>query len=204
MSKKIYRYFFWFIKRQEAWLNSMAHKGYRLIGTDKLSYTFDTCQPDEYQYRIEFIAQKSYAISNDYFNFIQELGYDVFYKNMNLNWSVGKITWRPYGEGAGQISTNPGTYNKELLIVGKKNDGKPFDLYSTIEDKAYYYSTIRNAWLTTSLLLIFFAIILYLKTLALTFGVAACTILGILLMVPSIIIQRKIKRLRSDSQLLDQ
>ncbi|WP_018750576.1 hypothetical protein [Paenibacillus sanguinis] len=34
----------------------------------------------------------------------------------------GKLRWRPYGKGWGQIATSPGTFNKELLILEKKRE----------------------------------------------------------------------------------
>ena len=65
---------------------------------------------------------------------------------MNLNYAIGKVKWRPYAKGGGQIGTNGGTYNKELIIVEKKNDGKPFALHTTNEDKVGYYKSLRNMW----------------------------------------------------------
>ena len=47
-------------------------------------------------------------------------------KNINLNYSVGKVRWRPWAEIGGRIATNTTTFNRELLIVEKENDGKPF------------------------------------------------------------------------------
>ena len=55
------------------------------------------------------------------------MGYSVFYKNINLNYSVGKVRWRPWAEIGGRIATNTTTFNRELLIVEKENDGKPLN-----------------------------------------------------------------------------
>ena len=68
------------------------------------------------------------------------MGYSVFYKNINLNYSVGKVRWRPWAEIGGRIATNTTTFNRELLIVEKENDGKPFELHTSYEDRANYYS----------------------------------------------------------------
>lgn len=87
----------------------------------------------------------SFHKSKDYSEFLKSQGYNVFYKNLNLSWSIGKIRWRPYGVGAGQIATNPGSLNKELLIVEKRNDGESFELHSTVEDKISYYEPMRNS-----------------------------------------------------------
>lgn len=145
MKKTYYRYFFWNIKKQEKWLNDMAGKGYRLVKVGKCSYTFETCKENEYQYCVEFVAHMSFHKSKDYSEFLKSQGYNVFYKNLNLSWSIGKIRWRPYGVGAGQIATNPGSLNKELLIVEKRNDGELFELHSTVEDKISYYEPMRNS-----------------------------------------------------------
>ena len=156
--KKVYKYFGGFLDTQEKWLNEMAHHGYRLVAAGKLRYTFEECQPNEYQYAIEFIAQHGLKSAKSYRSFLEEVGYRVLTKNINLNFSIGKIKWRPYGSGTGQITTSPGTYNKELLIVEKKVDGSPFALHSTYSDQVAYYKPLKNAWLTNLVLILVLAI----------------------------------------------
>ena len=146
MSKIAFRYFFDFTEQQEKWLNEMAARGFRLVRCGKLAYRFEQCAPDEYQYCVEFVGEKSYSKHKDYKTFLADLGYRVIPKNVNLNWSVGKARLRPWGEGAGMAATSPGTYNKELLIVEKRNDGKPFDLHTDTEDLAARFRTLRNAY----------------------------------------------------------
>lgn len=177
--KKCYRFFGGLIDSQEKWLNDMAHSGYRLVSTGKLSYTFQECEPDEYQYAVEFIAQLGSKSAKEYRAFLQEMDYRVFYKNANLNFSVGKAKWRPYGKGAGQISTNPGTYNKELLIVEKKSDGEAFELHTTNEDKAEYYKPLRNAWLLFAVLFLALTASQFIAN-ALSRTTAAAGVLGVL------------------------
>ena len=94
MNKKCYRYFGGLLNRQERWLNRMAAAGWRLVGTGKLCYEFEPCEPGAYEYRVEFVGQMAYEKSRDYRAFLKELGYDAFYKNVNLNWSFGKAVWR--------------------------------------------------------------------------------------------------------------
>lgn len=154
--KRCYRFFSGFLNSQEKWLNKMANEGYRLVNTGKMTYDFIECDKGEYEYVIEFVAHRSYKNAKEYKNFLEELGYTVFYKNINLNYSIGKVRWRPYGRGMGQISTNPGSFNKELLIVEKKKDGTPFVLHSTNLDKADYHKPLRNAWITLMLMLFAF------------------------------------------------
>lgn len=155
MSKKYYRLFGGLLTAQANWLNKMSKKGYRLIRTGKMLYEFDKCKPDQVKYCVEFIGQKSKDDAKDYHDFLEDMGYKVFYKNINLNYSVGKVRWRPWAEKGGRIATNATTFNRELLIVEKANDGKPFELHTSYEDKESYYSNLRNPWL---LMLLMFAI----------------------------------------------
>lgn len=158
MSKKYYRFFGGLLTTQEKWLNKMSDKGYRLIGTGKLLYEFAECQPGQFRYCIEFIGEKSMKSAASYRAFLEDMGYRVFYKNINLNLSVGKVRVRPWAEQGGRISTNRTTYNRELLIVEMERDlsaekdlsleeGKPFDLHTSYEDKLDYLRTLRSPYL---------------------------------------------------------
>lgn len=143
MSKKFYRFYGGLMGFQERWLNRMVAKGWRLIRTGKMSYEFEECKPKQYLYCVEFIGQKSKENAADYWDFLEDLGYHVFFKNINLNCSVGKAVWRPWAEKDARIATNSTTFNRELLIVEKENDGNPFELHTTLEDKQKYYKTLR-------------------------------------------------------------
>ena len=147
MSKKCYRFYGSLITTQEKWLNKMAANGYRLIRTTKAMYEFEPCHPGQYQYRVEFIAQKSKQNAEDYAHFLEDCGYRVFFKNINLNYSIGKVEWRPWADKGGRLATHSSTYNRELLIVEKVNDGKPFELHTTYEDKRDYYKGMRKPWI---------------------------------------------------------
>lgn len=154
MKKIVFRYFIDFMDGQEQWLNRMANQGYRLAKCGKAWYVFETCQPGEYQYAVDFVADKGNKASRDYRAFIEGLGYRTFYKNINLNFSFGKMKWRPWAKGAGQLATTPGAFNKELLIIEKKNDGTPFEIHSDLQDQLSVYQTVRNACLwNTSIVL---------------------------------------------------
>ena len=169
MSKKCYRFFGGLLNTQEKWLNKMSKKGYRLVRTGKLLYEFEKCKPNEVTYCIEFIGEKSKESSIDYANFLEDMGYNVFFKNINLNYSVGKVRWRPWAEKGGCIATNATTLNREILIVEKVNDGKPFELHTSYEDKEKYYRNLRNPWL---FLLLMFAL-LTVTTQSIIFGIFA-------------------------------
>jgi hypothetical protein len=145
MSRTVFRYFFDFLDGQENWLNNMAEKGYRLKKCGRITYTFDECQPNEYEYAVEFVGDKAYSKAKDYRRYLESMGFRTFIKNINLNFSYGKIRWRPYAKGMGQLATSSGGFNKELLILEKKKDGKPFDLHTDVSDKLNTYKTVRRA-----------------------------------------------------------
>jgi len=147
MRKKCYRFFGAFLTAHSNWLNKMSEKGYRLIRIGKLLYEFEPCTPGQYLYQVEFVADKSKDNAEDYVHFLEDIGYRVFFKNINLNYSIGKIRWRPWAEQGGKISTNKSTFNHELLIVEKTSDGKPFELHTTYEDKAEYCRQLQKPWL---------------------------------------------------------
>lgn len=163
MSKKVYRYFYGLLVPQQKFLDRMAKEGWRLVKTGFLSYTFEPCNPDEYCYCIDFVAHLSARASADYQRFLSDMGYRVMTQAINANLSLGKVRIRPWGQGMGKIATNPGTFNKELLIVEKKNDGQPFELRTTLDDKINYYSIQRNMWATWALFFAAFAIYLLIR-----------------------------------------
>ena len=88
MSKKCYHFFGGLLNAQANWLNKMSEKGYRLIRAGKMLYEFEECKPNEVKYCVEFIGEKSKENANDYFLFLEDMGYKVFFKNINLNYSV--------------------------------------------------------------------------------------------------------------------
>lgn len=191
MNKKIYRFFGGLLTAQENWLNKMSEKGYRLIRTGKLLYEFEECKPGQFQYCVEFIGQKSKENAQNYHDFLEEMGYSVFYKNINLNYSVGKVRWRPWAEKGGRIATNATTFNRELLIIEKENDGKPFELHTSYEDKESYYSNLRNPWL---LLLLMFAVFTVVNQ-SIILG-----ILALISLIPVIVYQSQIMKNRREAK----
>lgn len=156
MKKTAFRYFFDFINGQEQWLNRMSEKGCRLKKCGILSYTFERSAPGEYEYRVEFVGEKSAPKAKRYRSFLEEMGYRTLTKNINLNYVFGKIRWRPWGKCWGQIAVSPGSYNRELLIVEKKRDGKPFELHTDLRDRLSRCRAVCKgyAWALLSLLAI--------------------------------------------------
>lgn len=154
MSKKVVRYFFDFLDGQEKWLNSMAKNGYRLKKCGIATYTFEECNPCEYEYNVEFVGTKSYAKMKDYQQYLEDMGLHTISKNINLNYSIGKVRWRPYAKGMGQIATSPGAFHNELLIIEKKKDGKDLELHTDVKDKLMIYKEVRRAYMWVILMML--------------------------------------------------
>ncbi len=200
--KTYYRFFGAFLDVQEKFLNKKAKQGYRLVKIGKLSYSFEKCTPSEYQYVVDFIADKSSFKAKEYTDFLQDMGYKTFYKNINLNYSVGKVRWRPYAKGSGQIATNATTFNKELIIVEKKNDGKPFQLHTTADDRVSYYKKLRNMWVALIGLLAFLAVMLYYQNQELfTSQMLLIGIFFVLTAIPTLLYQYNVSKYKKFSQI---
>jgi len=189
--KKCYRFFGGLLIVQANWLNKMSEKGYRLVQTGKMLYEFEECKPNQVKYCVEFIGHKTKDDAKDYYDFLEDMGYKVFYKNINLNYSIGKVRWRPWAEKGGRIATNNSTFNRELLIVEKKNDGKPFELHTSFEDKENYYRNLRNPWLLILLMFVIFTVM----DRSLVFGVFA-----LISLFPVIIYQMEIMKVRYEAK----
>lgn len=83
MSKKYYRFFGGLLQKQEEWLNKMAEQGYQLIRVDKMMYEFEECNPDRAEYRVEYIGSKFQNDSQEYFQFLEDMGYRVFQEHQS-------------------------------------------------------------------------------------------------------------------------
>lgn len=144
MKKRCYRFFGGLLGTQGKWLDKMADRGFRLVRTEKLLYEFEPCSPGQYRYCVEFVGCKSRGEADNYARFLEDCGYRVFFKNANLDWNVGKVVGRPWAEPGGRLASNATTYNRELLIVEKENDGKPFRLHTALEDQIRYRKAQRR------------------------------------------------------------
>jgi len=155
LSKTVFRYFFDFMEGQEKWLNNMAQSGYRLVKCGKLKYKFEPCSPGKYEYIIEFIADRSTEKAKDYRQFLEEMEYRTFTRNVKLKVSIGRARRRSWSGGDGESSDSSGSYdiyNNELLIVEKQPDGEPFEPHTSIQEVSTAFITIRNSFLTSALL----------------------------------------------------
>lgn len=155
------KYFFDFINGQERWLNNMSQNGYRLVKCGKLIYEFEKCTPNKYEYAVELVGQMSERKRKEYQDLFEELEYKVFTKNLNINFSFGKIKFRPWGNGWGKITTSPGSYNKELLIIETLKSGSKLEIHTDITDKLLAYQNVINSLL--------YAVIMMIVLIAVTF-----------------------------------
>lgn len=189
MSKKYYRFFGGLLGSQTRWLNNMAERGFRLVRTRKLLYEFVPCKPNEFKYRVEFVGERSKQSAEEYKCFLEDMGYNVYFKNINLNYSVGKIRWRPWAEKGGRIATKSTTFDRELLIVEKENDGHPFELHTTHEDQLQYMRKCAAPWL--SLLIVFLILGVLMKS-------VLFIIIAFIALIPVSFYQMDIKKLEKE------
>ena len=185
-----YRYFGGLLQAQQNWLNRMAKRGFRLSSAGKLRYEFEACPPGSVQYQVEWVGTKSQHSARDYAAFLEDMGYKVFFKNINLNYSVGKVRFRPWAEPGGRIATNATTFNRELLIVEKQADGKPFELHTDLEDKIEYYKSLRAPWFTNAVLFLLLGVLTKNTILAL------CTLL---FLAPVLVYQLQIWKIKRET-----
>lgn len=192
---KKYRFFGGRLTAQADWLNRMADEGFRLVRTGKLAYEFETCEPGEYRYTVEFVGHKSAGSTAEYKRFLTDFGYTVWVKNVNLNYSVGHVRFRPWAEPGARLATNATTLNRELLIVEKKNDGRPFELHTEAADAIAILRPMRNAYLLLGATALLAGVVQTVWWSAAIFGGMA---IGML--IPAVLYQREIFRLKRASR----
>ncbi len=199
MSIRKIRYFAGFTESQAKWLNSMTAKGYRLVKSGKLQYVFKECEASKYVYTVEYIGDLSFDDAENYKEFLEGLGYSVFYKNINIDYSLLKVTYRPWADKGGRLSANTSksTYNKELLIVEKENDGKPFQLHTDLSDRIEYCKRLSRPW--------YFAAFLFLALLIIWWPLLATSIvfgiLSLLCITEIVIAACKIHKLSKEKEI---
>lgn len=123
------------LRAQAKWLNKMARRGWRLADTGKLDYSFVPCEPGEYQYAVDYVGNFSREHGEDYAQFLAGCGYRTWFKNVNLQWSCGKVRWNPAGEPGARISSERTNLDCELIIVERRAEPGEFRLYTTVEDE---------------------------------------------------------------------
>ncbi len=78
MKKRVFKVFFNTLNGQENWLNHMATRGYRLTKTSLFYYEFKPCLPNEYNYRVQFMANQSYQELLEYKQFLKYIEFQTF------------------------------------------------------------------------------------------------------------------------------
>lgn len=133
---KKFRIFLNPIEGQEKWLNEKSAEGLRLSKVGRFFYEFEQCKNNQYQYAVDYIGNNSNAKRKEYESFLDEVGINYFEKPLNIGqFSFGKVKCRPYANKGGKLATSWGMINRELLILEKECNGKPFEIYSNAEDK---------------------------------------------------------------------
>ncbi|MBT2292711.1 DUF2812 domain-containing protein [Paenibacillus albidus] len=154
MKKRVFKIFINALESQENWLNSMGSEGWRLVQVKQSVYTFETCIPGEFIYKIQFVADQSMQQLNQYKDYLSDLGIGHFSQGLNIGkFAIGNKRWRPYGKGATSFASLPGNINSELLIMEKRNDGNPFRIFTERGEEIKYYSKMRNAFSIAAVLL---------------------------------------------------
>jgi len=153
MEKRVFRYFFDFTDGQKKWLNRMADRGYRLKSCGKVMYVFEHCNSGEYEYSVEFVGDRDFARANDYRKYLEDMGFRTFTKAININFSKGKIRWRPYQKGSTKFAYSSGGFNKEMLILEKKKDGTSFELHTDFKDKMHIFDTLKGVYAYVAVLM---------------------------------------------------
>ena len=153
-----FKFFFRPVLGLTRWLNEMSNEGYRLIKTGNIFYYFEECQQSKYIYAVDYVANKSYSELKDYEDFLDETNIRYIEKPTSIGKiSKNNIRWRPYADKGGRIATSKGMIKRELLILEKENDGKVFEVNTTIIDKINSLKIMRKP---TVALMIFIGIMM--------------------------------------------
>lgn len=148
------------IAAQESWLNEMSEKGYRLVKAGKLFYYFEEAEPRKYNYAVQYTANMSLNDLNNYEQHLKDMNIRYIEKSGQLGkFSIGNIRWRPYADKGAKIATSGGMINKEFLILEKENDGKPFEIFTTLEDKIKTLKTLRKPIISIAVFIAIFLLL---------------------------------------------
>lgn len=124
------------IEGQEKWLNEKSAEGLKLSGVGRFTYEFTKCEPNQYQYAVDYIGNKSNIERKEYESFLDDLKINYYEKPLNFGqFSIGRTKYRPYAGKGGRLAASKGMINREILILEKKNNGKTFNIYNNVKDK---------------------------------------------------------------------
>ena len=124
------------IEGQEKWLNEKSAAGLKLSGVGRFTYEFTKCEPNQYQYAVDYIGNKSNIQRKEYESFLDDLKINYYEKPLNFGqFSIGRTKYRPYAGKGGKLAASKGMINREILILEKENNGKTFNIYNNVKDK---------------------------------------------------------------------
>lgn len=129
---KKFRLFFNSIEGRKKWLNHIAKEGYCLQSIRGKGIMYEFVESDKpYEYAVQYIGYMSNKERIEYQSLLKDLGYHYWNVAINVGQiSYGRMKWRPYADLQGQIATSPGMINREILVIEKRADQKPFQLFS--------------------------------------------------------------------------
>lgn len=119
---------FFDIEKEVAWLNAMSKNGFRLTDKQGFTYIFETDSENQYLYQVEKMSFSSNKKIQGYLDFLEEMDIKPVAKQMG---------W---------------------IYLEKKNDDRPFEIYTDIPSKIKQYKAIISTYLITTLLCISFII----------------------------------------------
>lgn len=183
--KHIVRKAFFDYEKEENWLNEMSMKGLHLSDYSWCKYTFEDGAEGEYIYRIELLDNLAYhPVSQKYLQFLEE-----------------------------NTVEHVASYMRWVYLRKKASEGK-FEVYTDIESRIKYYKKVNNFWLTLALAEISIGIsnisianinravesAVNASSLNWILG-SLCMLLGIVFVLVSMPLRRKIRRLKREAKL---
>ncbi|MNW62768.1 hypothetical protein D3C74_409200 [compost metagenome] len=109
----------------------------------------------------------------------------------------------------GQIATSPGGFNKELLILEKKRDGKPFELHTDVSDKLNTYKKVKRTYAWDVLIMLLLGAMTFIPNISsmsatMTWVLRAILlIISVLFVIPMVKYSSLIKRLKEESKIFE-
>ena len=144
------------VEDQERWLNNMSRQGYRLSHVGNTFYYFEKGDPGQYQYAVQYVANKSLPELQDYERFLEESKIRWIEKAGSVGkFSLGNLRWRPYADSGARIASSGDMIQKEFLILERKSEETPFQVYTAVEDQIEAMKVRRKPYVMWMVLLTF-------------------------------------------------
>lgn len=119
---------FFDIEKEVAWLNAMSKDGFRLTDKQGFTYILENDPENQYLYQVGKMSFSSNKKIQGYLDFLEEL--DIKPVATQMGW----------------------------IYLEKKNDDRPFEIYTDIPSKIKQYKAIISTYLIMTLLCISFII----------------------------------------------